>query len=80
MMEEIQDLTDKQLQKIVEEVPINEWVRKEPQIVTDKNIYKELQRKLHPPAKSFKALLKEREVYYEGLRREKEKETSINIS
>jgi hypothetical protein len=80
MMEEIQDLTDKQLQKIVEEVPINEWVRKEPQIVTDKNIYKELQRKLHPPAKSFKALLKEREAYYEGLRREKEKETSINIS
>jgi ribosomal protein S4 len=72
MMEEIQDLTDKQLQKIVEEVPINEWVRKEPQ--------NELQRKLHPPAKSFKALLKEREAYYEGLRREKEKETSINIS
>jgi hypothetical protein len=72
MMEEIQDLTDKQLQKIVEEVPINEWVRKEPQ--------NELQRKLHPPSKSFKALLKEREAYYEGLRREKEKETSINIS
>jgi hypothetical protein len=75
MMEEIQDLTDKQLQNIEnqkDEVPINEWVRKEPQ--------NELQRKLHPPAKSFKALLKEREAYYEGLRREKEKETSINIS
>jgi len=75
MMEEIQNLTDKQLQNIEnqkDEVPINEWVRKEPQIVTDKNIYNELQRKLHPPAKSFKALLKEREAYYEGLRREKE--------
>lgn len=71
MMEEIQDLTDKQLQKIVEEVPINEWVRKEPQ--------NELQRKLHPPAKSFKALLKEREVYYERLRREHERESRIHI-
>ena len=74
MMEEIQDLTDKQLQNIEnqkDEVPINEWVRKEPQ--------NELQRKLHPPSKSFKALLKEREVYYERLRREHERESRIHI-
>ena len=104
-MEEIQDLTDKQIQKITNykdiideslsidrppiidpDVELTNAIRpeilkevdSELEIVTDLPTYREIQRRLHPPAKSMRSLFKEREDHYDGLQKQKEKESIIN--